>query len=85
MRIDSSPLSLAQAVAQTQQVDQSGGKSRTNGRSAGGDQVQISDMAAQLSTDPARLAELQSAVASGTYHVSPRQLAGSIIDDALQP
>ncbi len=84
MRIDSNPLSLAQAVSQTQATDQAGSKTRTGGRTNGGDQVEISSMASQLSTSPSRLAELQAAVRSGTYNISPSQLANSMINFALE-
>src|SRR5271154_4595411 len=50
---------------------------------AGGDQVQISNLAAQLAADPSKLAQLQAAFAAGTYRVSPSQVANSIINSLL--
>ena len=83
MRIDHNALSLAEAVAQAQKTGASSGNSRTNGQSASGDRVQISNLAANLTTDPARISELQTAYRSGTYRVSSMQLAGSLIHYAF--
>jgi anti-sigma28 factor (negative regulator of flagellin synthesis) len=82
MRIDPSPLSLAQAIGQTETGETSGKTLR--GRDGGGDRVQISAMAAQLFTDPAKLSRLQAAFASGDYHVAPNKIANSIIADGLE-
>jgi hypothetical protein len=48
------------------------------------DQVRISTLAAQLAPDPARLAQLQAAHDAGTYHISPSQIARSIINAHLK-
>ncbi len=50
---------------------------------AGQDQVQISSLASQLSSDPSKLSQLQAAVEAGTYSVSPSQIANSLLNDAL--
>ncbi len=83
MRIDNNPLTLARAIGQTPQTGQAAGKTCTAGPAGSGDQVRISDLAAQLSADPSRLAQLHAAVRSGTYNVSPSQIANSMITDAL--
>ena len=98
MTIDNNITNLTQgsnpsAVNQTGQTCLTGQttvKSRDgdHGHHDGGDQVQLSDFASQLSaqastTDPAKLARLQAAYNSGTYNVPPSQIANSIIADAL--
>jgi anti-sigma28 factor (negative regulator of flagellin synthesis) len=52
-------------------------------RNAGSDQVRISDLAAQLASDPGKLAQLQAAYSAGTYQVSPSQIANSIVNAHL--
>jgi flagellar biosynthesis anti-sigma factor FlgM len=50
----------------------------------GSDKVQLSDLAQKLAaSDPSKVHELQAAVDAGTYHVSPEDIAASIIDSAL--
>jgi anti-sigma28 factor (negative regulator of flagellin synthesis) len=47
------------------------------------DQVQISSLASQLSADPSKLSKLEAAYESGTYNVSPAQIANSIMNAAM--
>jgi anti-sigma28 factor (negative regulator of flagellin synthesis) len=47
------------------------------------DQVQISSLASQLSSDPSKLSQLQASYEAGTYNVSPAQIANSILNDAM--
>ena len=49
----------------------------------GQDQVQISSLASQLSSDPSKLSQLQASYEAGTYNVSPAQIANSILNDAM--
>jgi hypothetical protein len=65
MKIENNPLGLTQPIAPS---PISGGalKTRSGHDHGGGDHVQISDMAAQLATDPQRLAQLTAAVRTGT-------------------
>ena len=49
------------------------------------DKVSISDMAAQLSADPQKLAQLAASVQAGTYSISANQIASSIINSMLSP
>jgi anti-sigma28 factor (negative regulator of flagellin synthesis) len=51
--------------------------------SQGQDQVQISSLASQLSSDPSKLSQLQASFEAGTYNVSPSQIANSILNDAM--
>ena len=95
MTIDNNITNLTQgsnpsAINQTGQTGLTGQTTvkSHDGDHDGGDQVQLSDFASQLSaqastTDPAKLARLQAAYNSGTYNVSPSQIANSIIADAL--
>jgi anti-sigma28 factor (negative regulator of flagellin synthesis) len=82
MRIDNSGVNLSQAIAQT---GNAGAASKTGAGSKrqNPDRVDISDMAAQLSVDPQKMGQLAAAVQSGTYSVSPSQIAASMIDDML--
>jgi anti-sigma28 factor (negative regulator of flagellin synthesis) len=59
-------------------------KSNPRQSSGGQDSVQISSLASQLSADPSKLSQLQAAYESGTYNVSPTQIANSLLNDALQ-
>jgi len=76
-------------AAQTKQIGQTAVNGRgERGADSDGDQVHLSDFASQLSaqassSDPGKLARLQSAYNSGTYNVSPAQIANSIISDAF--
>jgi anti-sigma28 factor (negative regulator of flagellin synthesis) len=49
--------------------------------SQGQDEVQISSLASQLSSDPSKLSQLQASYEAGTYNVSPAQIANS--NDAM--
>jgi anti-sigma28 factor (negative regulator of flagellin synthesis) len=51
--------------------------------SQGEDQVQISSLASQLSSDPSKMSQLQASYEAGTYNVSPAQIANSILNDAM--
>jgi hypothetical protein len=54
-------------------------------RRAAGDQAEISDAAKRLlSATQMKLAQLQAARDTGTYHVSPSQIARSIINAHLK-
>jgi flagellar biosynthesis anti-sigma factor FlgM len=91
MTIDNNITNLTQGSnpSAVNQTGQTGLTGQTTVKSHdGGDQVQLSDFASQLSaqastTDPAKLARLQAAYNSGTYNVPPSQIANSIIADAL--
>lgn len=62
----------------------SSGKTQLSGqRQSGSDQVQISDMASLLSSDPQKLAQLTAAVQNGTYNISPSQIANSMINEMM--
>jgi anti-sigma28 factor (negative regulator of flagellin synthesis) len=94
MKIDNNISTLttgldAAGVQQAAQMKQAG-QAAVDGRGyeGGGDQAQISGFASQLSalassSDPARLARLQTAYESGTYSVPAGQIANSIIGYAL--
>ncbi len=82
MRIDNNSLGLTQAISRTQ-ADQSSNKTGAGAPQRGADQIQISDMATLLSANQSKVDKLQLAVRSGTYNVSPEQIASSIINDAL--
>ena len=57
---------------------------KSNSRpSAGQDQVQISSLATQLAGDPSKVGQLQASYEAGTYHVSPSQIANSILNYAM--
>jgi anti-sigma28 factor (negative regulator of flagellin synthesis) len=87
MKIDLNTLNLTQSLQQTALTNPESIKGRgPQDQFSGGDRVQISDLAAQLSaqastTDPSRLAQLQAAFQAGTYNVSPDQIAASIIGE----
>jgi hypothetical protein len=83
MRIDNSAVDLSQAIGQTADPNAPTGKTLQAHRD-GADQVQISDMAAQLSTDPSKLARLQASVSARTYSVGAAQIAGSIMQEMMQ-
>jgi flagellar biosynthesis anti-sigma factor FlgM len=97
MTIDNNITNLAPGLNQAAQTSQTG-QTAVSGRDGrgqdnGGDQVQLSGVASQLSafqlsgqawsSDPSKLARLQAAYNSGTYNVPPSQIANSIIGDAL--
>ena len=83
MQINNSALNLS-AIGQTAAADPAKTVSKSHSHDAGGDRVEISNLAAQLSADPSRLAQLQAAYQSGTYRVSPSQIANGIIQDAME-
>ncbi len=85
MKIDLSALNLTQSLQQTAPINPEAVKGKGLHQLAGdGDQVQISDLASQLTAqasavDPERLARLQAALEAGSYNVSPDQIAASVI------
>ena len=83
MKIESHAPNLTQALTQTQP----NGSSPKTGSPLDhqGDSVRISDMAAQLSADPQKLAQIEASLAAGAYQVLPSQIANSMINEALQP
>jgi len=88
MRINANPVPLANAADPTKALgtaspNGTSSKFRQGQTGAGADQVQISNLAAQLAADPSKLAQLQAAFAAGTYRVSPSQVANSIINAHL--
>lgn len=89
MKIDLNALNLTQSLQPAPPINPESLKGTGYQQdAAGGDQVQISDLAAQLSaqastTDPSRLAQLQASYEAGTYNVSPNQIAGSIISELI--
>jgi anti-sigma28 factor (negative regulator of flagellin synthesis) len=84
MQINNNSLSLSQAIGQTSTVDQTKVSGTGNNRPAtAADTVELSSFAAQLAAGPSRLDELQAAYQSGTYNVSPSQIANGLINDAL--
>jgi anti-sigma28 factor (negative regulator of flagellin synthesis) len=82
MKIDTGSLNLAQPVSQSP-IGGGAQKTHSGHHDGGGDHVQISDMAAQLSADPQKLAQLGAAYANGTYQVSPSQIANSLISEMM--
>jgi anti-sigma28 factor (negative regulator of flagellin synthesis) len=80
MKINTNPLNLTEAIAQSQPSVLTG-KTNSSRRQSSSDKVQISDMAALLSIDPQKIAQLAAAVQNGTYNVSPSQIAKSIISE----
>lgn len=85
MQINNNSLNSSQAIGQSSAIDQNKTSGARSSRSAAaGDRVELSSFAAQLAADPSRLGELQAAYQSGTYNVSPSQIASGIINDALQ-
>jgi anti-sigma28 factor (negative regulator of flagellin synthesis) len=84
MKIDNHSLGQAQALPSPIGASASTtGKTGSSGRKSG-DQVQISDMATLLSTDPEKLAQLTAAVQDGIYNVSSSQIAASIVNELSQ-
>jgi flagellar biosynthesis anti-sigma factor FlgM len=80
MKIDNHSLGQAQAILPSPVGAATTGKTGSSSRKSG-DQVQISDMATLLSTDPQKLAQLTAAIQNGTYNVSPSQIAASIVNE----
>jgi flagellar biosynthesis anti-sigma factor FlgM len=87
MKIDVNALNLTQSLQPAAPLNPESPKGRgLQHQGADGDQVQISDLATQLSAqaaniDPSRLAQLKAAFQAGSYNVSPDQIAASIIDE----
>jgi anti-sigma28 factor (negative regulator of flagellin synthesis) len=85
MKIDTNALNLTQSLQPAPPINPESLKGTGyQQQAADGDQVQISDLAAQLSaqasaTDPSRLARLQAAFQAGSYNVPPDQIAAGII------
>ena len=86
MKIDTNTLN---AISQSQigATALSGGttaaKTQPGTPQSSGDHVQISDMATLLSSDPQKLAQLTAAVQNGTYHISPSQIANSMLNEMM--
>ena len=65
-------------------IGHTGAKSeRSCSRKSPQDQVRISSLASQMASDPSKLSQLQKAYESGTYQVSPSQIANSILNAML--
>jgi anti-sigma28 factor (negative regulator of flagellin synthesis) len=75
--------SLLSSISNDLGFGQTASKAASRQGSQGEDQVQISTLASQLSSDPSKLSQLQAAYESGTYNVSPSQIANSILNDAM--
>jgi flagellar biosynthesis anti-sigma factor FlgM len=87
MKIDTNTLnaiSQSQIGATALSGGMTSGKTQSGARQSSGDNVQISDMATLLSSDPQKLAQLTAAVQSGTYNVSPSQIANSMLNEMMQ-
>ena len=84
MRIDD-PTRTPQAHS-TERPDAAGAarKGSAVSPSPDGDQAAVSDFAAALSPDSARIEALRMQIEKGEYHVSADVLASSIIDDHLK-
>jgi flagellar biosynthesis anti-sigma factor FlgM len=92
MKIDNNALNLnpqppAAQAAQSAQASQASGKTRhghLDSNDGSGDRVQLSGLmshlALQAGSDDAKVAELQAAYETGTYDVSPRQIAASMLN-----
>jgi anti-sigma28 factor (negative regulator of flagellin synthesis) len=74
---------LSNSITNDLGLGQPAAKSGSRQSGAAQDQVQISSLASQLSSDPSKLSQLQTAYETGTYNVSPAQIANSILNDAL--
>ena len=79
--VDNSALNLTQSVSQA--ATSAHGNCASSKSRPTSDSADISQLAAQLSADPNRIAQLEAAVASGTYKVSPSQIAASLINEML--
>ena len=75
--------SLFSGISNDLGVGQKASKADSRPASQGEDQVQISSLASQLSSDPSKLSQLQASFEAGTYNVSPSQIANSILNDAM--
>jgi len=84
MQINNSSLNFSTPVGQVAPADPSQ-TGRVHGHHHhGGDSVQISSLASQLSADSSKLQALQTAYQSGRYNISPYQVANGLIDDAIE-
>jgi flagellar biosynthesis anti-sigma factor FlgM len=89
MQIDSTNVGLGQ-MSQAAQTAATGDTKEARGhhRHAGGeDKVQISDLASQLTaqasaSDPQKIEQLKASYESGTYNISPQQIAASMMNEA---
>jgi anti-sigma28 factor (negative regulator of flagellin synthesis) len=75
--------SLLNSISSDLGLAQPGSKTPVRQPGQGQDQVQISSLASQLSSDPSKLSQLQASYEAGTYNVSPAQIANSILNDAM--
>jgi anti-sigma28 factor (negative regulator of flagellin synthesis) len=75
--------SLLSSISNDLGFGQTPTKTGSRQASQGQDQVQISSLASQLSSDPSKLSQLQASFEAGTYNVSPSQIANSILNDAM--
>jgi anti-sigma28 factor (negative regulator of flagellin synthesis) len=75
--------SLLSSISNDLRLGQPASKTTARQTSQGQDQVQISSLASQLSSDPSKLSQLQASYEAGTYNVSPAQIANSILNDAM--
>jgi anti-sigma28 factor (negative regulator of flagellin synthesis) len=75
--------SLLSSISNDPGFGQTPSKAASRQASQGQDQVQISSLASQLSSDPSKLSQLQASYEAGTYNVSPSQIANSILNDAM--
>jgi anti-sigma28 factor (negative regulator of flagellin synthesis) len=81
MKIDNNALNLTQSIAQTQPAMAS--PISHGSKKATGDHVQLSDMASLLSVGQQRLEQLEQQYSTGTYSVSPSQIANGMINSML--
>ena len=75
--------SLLSGISNDLGLGQTAPKASSRQASRGEDQVQISSLASQLSSDPSKLSQLQAAYEAGTYNVPPAQIANGILNDAM--
>jgi anti-sigma28 factor (negative regulator of flagellin synthesis) len=75
--------SLLSSISSDLGFGQTPTKAGSRQASQGLDQVEISSLASQLSSDPSKLSQLQASFEAGTYNVSPSQIANSILNDAM--
>ena len=75
--------SLLSSISNDPGCGQTAKKTGSRQASQGQDQVRISSLASQLSSDPSKLSQLQASFEAGTYNVSPSQIANSILNDAM--
>ena len=75
--------SLLSGISNDLGLGQPGSKAPARQPCQGQDQVQISSLASQLSSDPSKMSQLQATYEAGTYNVSPSRIANSILNDAM--